>query len=641
MQIQKINTYKFSFGGLKEAEKIWQDSKPAVREALSELGDKNLAILMHGISFPSLPEEDFSIGSPYSNGAKEFFDFFGGIFDKCVLGPWGLTSESFKHSPYNSMLESLNPFFINFKYLTTSEGNNLLSEETFDKIVKNSPKKSNHVNYSYVQKNVSKMLDEAFLNYQKKLSDNELNIIKMSEEIELFKKENNGIYLDAIYDSLTREYKDPDFRNWSDVDKELPLLIEKDDDTAKKRLSEIYEQHKSQIDRYMFIQYLAKEHVKLAPVLYIADKQVALRTSDEWKLQDIILRNIGSDFVSLGVPGDSFSPKGRCWGIPQIDPKKLFNNDDTLTDGGKRLFEIYRGVFRKNKGGVRIDHFQGIIDPYLCVNKSPEAQDGAGRLLSSPNHYLFGDYSILNEDNINLSKQESHIDRVINLTEEQISLYGKFFERIILAAAKAEGLDKSSIMPEDLGSITKPTVEVIKRNGLGSMKVTQFVNPSREDHIYRGKNSAPQDFITTGTHDSQSLVNYFYNMPQSKYNNHINMLSKDLNLLRPHNKKDRNYGIKLKFAELFVAPAKNVQIFFTHLMGMSDWYNKPGDKSVPKWSLRIPNNFKEIYFKNMIAGIAFNPFDALVKALRTKGCSKYAPLINKLKNYERKIAKAL
>ena len=112
---------RIQFKGLKEAIDVWNESKPTLKEALKEVGDKNIAILMHGNSFPSAIQEDIGIGSPYANGAKIFAQFFDGIIDKCVLGPWGITKEVNRHSPYNSTLESLNPFFINFKYLTTEE----------------------------------------------------------------------------------------------------------------------------------------------------------------------------------------------------------------------------------------------------------------------------------------------------------------------------------------------------------------------------------------------------------------------------------------------------------------------------------------------------------------------------------------
>ena len=61
MRIQNINNNIFAFKGVKEAESVWNSSKPTIREALNILGEKNISILMHGNSFPSLPEEDFGI----------------------------------------------------------------------------------------------------------------------------------------------------------------------------------------------------------------------------------------------------------------------------------------------------------------------------------------------------------------------------------------------------------------------------------------------------------------------------------------------------------------------------------------------------------------------------------------------------
>ena len=169
MKIESINYQqnfkKIQFKGLTEAIDVWNESKPTIKEALKEVGDKNIAILMHGNSFPSNNLEDIGIGSPYAKGAEEFAQFFNGIIDKCVLGPWGMTKGVNKHSPYNSTLESLNPFFINFKHLTTKEGGNLISEETFNKTVKNNLNNDNHVDYEYVENAVNTLLDEAYETY--------------------------------------------------------------------------------------------------------------------------------------------------------------------------------------------------------------------------------------------------------------------------------------------------------------------------------------------------------------------------------------------------------------------------------------------------------------------------------------------
>ena len=126
-------------------------------------------------------------------------------------------------------------------------------------------------------------------------------------------------------------------------------MLEEHDKKAELRLNELNEKYKDLIERYMFTQYLAKEHTDLAPMKYIADKQVALEKTDAWKLQDIILTDINNNSITLGVPADSFSDKGRCWGMPVLDLKKIFNEDGSLSKSGERLFNIYRKIFRENR----------------------------------------------------------------------------------------------------------------------------------------------------------------------------------------------------------------------------------------------------------------------------------------------------
>ncbi|MBR2069431.1 MAG: 4-alpha-glucanotransferase [Candidatus Gastranaerophilales bacterium] len=579
---------------------------------------------MHGNSFPSHDGEDIGIGSPYANGAKDVADFFSGVIDKCVLGPWGMVSGITGYSPYNSTLESLNPYFIDFKLLTTPEGCELLSRETFEDVVENKPK-TPKADYEYVEKSTQRMLDEAYNTYLDKLVYYTDEVIDIHEKVLEYTLDNEGVFFDALFYVLLDEYGTPEYKDWHEIDSKLPILLENNDEQAHKRALELYRMHRSKVDKYMFTQYLASEHAKNAPMTYIADKQVALGKADEWKLQDIILYEIKGKSISLGVPADAFSDKGRCWKMPIIDVHKLFNEDGSLTQGAQRLYKIYQNIFARNKGGVRIDHFQGIIDPYVCVNESAEPKHGAGRLYSS-NSKLFNEYKIASKNK--------------KLTDKDIELYSLFFEKIILEAAKSQGLDESNIMPEDLGSITEPTYRAIKKFGLGSMKVTGFVNPEIENHPYRAINSKENDFISIATHDNKPLIDYFYSMSEDKYKKHIDMLSYDLGV-KPDYKSPRTHGIMLKFAELFVAPAKNVQIFFSNLMGQNEWYNKPGDKSVPKWSLRMPNNFQEVYLNNMVKGTAFDPYSALALALAKKDKEGNKELIDRLYGYRKEIEKEL
>ena len=78
--------------------------------------------------------------------------------------------------------------------------------------------------------------------------------------------------------------------------------------------------------------------------------------------------------------------------------------------------------------------------------------------------------------------------RVKSLSDEQIKLYGRLIEKIVIGAAKECGLDKNSIVCEDLGTLTNPVAAVMEKYQLQGMRLTQFVVPEKPEHPYRCKN---------------------------------------------------------------------------------------------------------------------------------------------------------
>ena len=75
--------------------------------------------------------------------------------------------------------------------------------------------------------------------------------------------------------------------------------------------------------------------------------------------------------------------------------------------------------------------------------------------------------------------------RVKTLSKKQIKEYGRLIEKIVIAAAKEEGLDKDAIVCEDLGTLTNPVAAVMKEYGLQGMKLTQFVEADKPEDPYR------------------------------------------------------------------------------------------------------------------------------------------------------------
>ena len=74
-----------------------------------------------------------------------------------------------------------------------------------------------------------------------------------------------------------------------------------------------------------------------------------------------------------------------------------------------------------------------------------------------------------------------------------------------------------------------------------------------------------------------------------------------------------------KLVEIFASSAENIQIFFTDFFGIQETYNVPGTSGDSNWSLRIPDNFEEVYYNNLMSNDALNLPLALSYAIKARG----------------------
>lgn len=606
-----------------------------IQEALKALGKKHLALILHSNSFPSLCNEDTGFGSANSAGGKKVIDFCSGIFNAIQLGPAGKT-KCCDSSPYTSTIFSNNPLFIDLKQLV--EWENLLSEKTFNEIVENNPNKNQgKTAYSYCCNAQQTALKEAYENFKK------LKSKKIKEEFEQYKRDNSfWLEKDALYEALSIEHNNDYWPLWkSKTDKNIfnPKSIEEKMEFGD-RINEIEQKYEDEINFYSFQQFIAhkqieatKEYALSKGIKMIADRQVAFSDRDCWAYQSLFL-----DGWLLGCPPDYFSKDGQAWGFPVMDPEKLFNADGTLGEGGQLLKALYKKMFKENPGGVRIDHIVGLIDPWVYKKgQKPKVEEGAGRLFSSPEHEFLKKFAIPTEEDLNYDLSADKEQRVKTLSEKQIKLYGRLIEKIVIAAAKEEGLDKDAIVCEDLGTLTNPVAAVMKEYDLQGMRLTQFVVPEMEEHPYRGKNIVKRSWAMVGTHDNQpasmwadSMLNthtgYLHakNLVDDVYPNAENKDDLIVKLTQ-----DADFLTQTKLAEIFASDAENIQIFFPDYFGIKAVYNVPGTSGDENWSLRLPNNFEELFCKNLEEGKALNLIKILQVALEAKG--GYDKLIEKLK----------
>ena len=573
--------------------------KKTVREALKTLGKDNFVLIMHGASFPSRQGEDTGFGNMNSGAAKDVIDFADGLFDALQLGPAGKTKSS-DSSPYTGTIFSGNPLFIDLKQLTTKDWGNILSEETFNKVVENNPNQNKgKTAYSYIFKAQNEALKEAWNNFK--------NGKKLHKEFEKFKKE-NAFWLenDSLYEALSIDNGNDYWPIWeSYLDRNLMNpKTEEDKFASSKRIEEIKEKYADEIDFYKFCQFVlerqleeTKKYAKKHGIKMIADRQVAFSDRDSWAYQSLFL-----DGWCLGCPPDYFSKDGQAWGFPVMDPEKMYNEDGSLGEGGILMKNLYKKMFKDNPGGVRIDHIVGLIDPWVYKKgKKPMPEQGAGRLYSSPNHPELAKYSIAGVNDINPELEPDKEKYIKTLNKDQIKKYGRLIEKVVIAAAKECGLEKNSIVCEDLGTLTNPVDAVMKEYKLQGMRLTQFVKPEKPEHPYRCRNIEENVWAMVGTHDNEPISFWAKSMVETEEGYlHVKNLVEDM-FAEAENKDeliwnlthDADYLRKVKLAEMFASKAKNIQIFFTDFFGIDDVYNKPGTSGDENWSLRLPNDFAQ------------------------------------------------
>lgn len=578
-----------------------------IRKALKALGKKNFVFIMHNGSFPSVEGENTGFGTINSQAGRNFIDYASGLFDAIQMGPAGKTKSS-DSSPYTGTIFSNNPLFIDLKELTTNKWHNILSEKTFNDIVANNPNKDkNKTSYSYITRRQDEALTEAYENFVK-LNDKKLNL-----EFDSYKIENDSwLDKDSLYEAFALENGTDYWPNWKNkTDKNVfnPKTIEEKIEYGK-RIDEIAKKYAKEIDKYKFIQFVlnkqnleTKKYADSKNIKMIADRQVAFSDRDCWAYQSLFLEG-----WCLGCPPDYFSKDGQAWGFPVIDPEKLYNSDGTLGEAGILMKNLFKKMFKENPGGVRIDHIVGLIDPWVYkAGKKPMPEQGAGRLYSSPEHPELGKYAIARLEDLDMTLTSDKEKRVKSLTEEQIKLYGRLIEKIVIAAAKEEGLTKDSIVCEDLGTLTNPVAAVMKEYELLGMKLTQFTVPTEDDDPYRCKNITKKCWAMIGTHDNQPVSLWAKSLVHTHEGYlHVKNLVEDLfkesddkDALIVKMTNDENFLKETKLVELFACQAENIQIFFTDFFEMTQTYNTPGTSGDKNWSLRLPNNFAQMQTINL------------------------------------------
>lgn len=585
---------------------------PTIKEGLSVL-NKELGFIIHNSSVPSNPKLNTGIGSLLRNHASNLFVPFLALhgFSSVQQEP-NYIRKANDPSPYAPLSTSKNIYMIPLEKLASEEYGFILKPEELDKILTNQEER---VDYKSVYKNYNKLLLIAYNNWCS-LNYDKSKQAELSEDFVNFKIEKWAeLEPNAVYEILAKKYKENDWQKWNEEDKYFY-----DDSQNSKHREEFILGNIKDIDFHIFKQWLVEREITKANIQnqelgikVIADTPIAFSPVEEWLNKDLFIEGL-----AMGCPPDYFSKDGQRWGFPVLNPKKLFNPDGTLANGGNFLKKKYEAIFEASPGGVRIDHLIGLIDPFVYVKSEPKMNDSnSGRLCSSPHKALFKDYGRYTDSD-----------------------FTAVFDKIIFPAAEKYGIPKSNIICEDLGEQTPPVKRVIDKLGLTGLSLIQFG--------YSGVDAPKRNVIMLGAHDNQSFIEYTNNLFSKAtslgegrdrfiYKTHILgsdtvIPNKDVNQYREELRSDKKKFMAASFAELFTSPAQKVQIFFTDFFGIGKTYNTPGAKK-DCWTLRLQSNFEDLYYKNLKEGFGINLPQAIATAIRQKGIdfsSQHTKLLRKL-----------
>ena len=179
--------------------------------------------------------------------------------------------------------------------------------------------------------------------------------------------------------TLNKIYRSPKKQAYIDFQQ-----VEKDYELA---LTEAYKKSESPLSFTAFCNQLVKRQLIRSSFTYIGDIPINVpkRVNErhpEWFLPD----------WSLGAPPDAYSATPQIWGFPVLNPNTLFLKDKkhSLGPAGRMFRKLIRFYFSANKGGIRIDHFIGWVNPYCYYTGKKKYK--SGRLYTSPRHPVLKAY---------------------------------------------------------------------------------------------------------------------------------------------------------------------------------------------------------------------------------------------------------
>jgi 4-alpha-glucanotransferase len=571
--------------------------QPAMAAALGRLGIDRLVLAIHQASFPA-SDDDLGHGSPYGRRGGEFIEWAASLgFTGIMLGPSGVTSRD-NPSPYDGSALSRNPLYIAFGQLAGTPFAGLVDDDALGAALA-APAARGRVAYRAAWEAQRRLLERA--------ADRLAGVPAAAAAVDAARARLAWLADEERYEALAAAAGHDDWSRWA-ADAPVDLA-------AGRRFA---------LEQTILEHQHAALHARtrrLGLSLY-GDLAIGLSHRDRWQRAGMLL-----DGYAMGAPPSRTNPEGQPWNYPVLDPA-------ALAPGGaaRRFLEVRFARLADEHDGVRIDHPHGWVCPwvYRCDAGDPaEAVRRGARLFESPDlsdHPALARFARVGPEQLDRHRPR-HDDRwVRDLTPEQVDRYALIFD-LMVAEIEAGGRGRGELVVEVLSTCPLPLEAVLRRHGLGRFRVTQKAAVADRLDVYRGDRAAPADWIMVGNHDTPPLrlvVDRWLGGDEGARRatylaDRLAATAEARAGLAATLARDGQALATAMLAELFLGPARNVQIFWPDLFGLREIYNRPGVVADDNWSLRVPADFEGALATARAAGDAPDLGAAVAMALHARG----------------------
>ena len=405
---------------------------------------------------------------------------------------------------------------------------------------------------------------------------------KQNREFKAFVKSGGeSLEMLAVYDALQAQLKADDKPSWG-----WPVFPEELNEFHKPDVAKFKKKHAKEIKFYQYLQWQASQQLKqvndhaMAVGMTIGlyrDLAVGVSegSAEIWGNKDLYCTD-----ASVGAPPDILGPLGQNWGLPPMDPKKLYEQ------GYQPIIDLFSSNMASS-GALRIDHVMALLRLWWVV-KGDDAKEGG---------YVY--YPV--DDLLAILALESH-------------------------------RNESLVIGEDLGTVPEEIRTKLAENGIYSYRVF-FFEQAEDGGFYSPSHYPEQSMATLTTHDMPTLIGFWHCLdleigkeiglyPTEEilsvlYQDRHKNKQEILNTLHGHGSVDGNVGRDVNVTGMTEALNFGMQVHMATgssallSLQLEDWLqmdkpvNIPGTfNEYPNWKRKLTRDLEDIFVDPKLQGLA-------------------------------------